>query len=454
MVDHTLLSRSAGTRLLRLDTLIKLRWLAVGGQLAAVLTVHAILGFRLPLLSALAIITVSAALNLALRARYPMTHRMEDGAAVALLAYDVVQLAALLYLTGGLENPFAILFLAPVMISATTLPPFRTLGLGVLAMSAATVLAFLHLPLPWLPDESLQLPALYIGGVWLSILLGVTFIGVYAWRVAEEARQLGNALAATELVLAREQHLSQLDGLAAAAAHELGTPLATITLVVRELDKAIKPGAQHKDDIELLRDQTARCRQILSKITTLGVEPSGPLEAVRLKQLIEEVCAPQRPFDVTIAIQCDGQDPEPICKRSPGLIYGLENLIDNAADFASTTVSVSASWSDATVTIIIADDGPGFAADVLNRLGEPYVTTRKLDERSREGAIGGLGLGLFIAKTLLERSGATFRAVNQGGGQSGAIVTIQWQRQAFELDPVKKQADEFFKAPPIMHPIA
>ena len=221
MVDHVLLSRSPGTRLLRLDTLIKLRWLAVGGQLAAVLTVHLILGFLLPLAGALAIIAVSAALNLALRARYPTTHRMEDGAAAALLAYDVVQLAALLYLTGGLENPFAILFLAPVMISATTLPPFRTLGLGTLAMAAATGLAFFHKPLPWIVDDGLQLPALYVGGVWLSILLGLTFIGVYAWRVAEEARQLGDALAATELVLAREMHLSQLDGLAAAAAHEL-----------------------------------------------------------------------------------------------------------------------------------------------------------------------------------------------------------------------------------------
>jgi two-component system, sensor histidine kinase RegB len=453
MVDHLLLSRSPGTRLLRLDTLIKLRWLAVGGQLAAVLTVHVILGFRLPLLGALAIIAVSAALNFALRARYPTTHRMEDGAAAALLAYDVVQLAALLYLTGGLENPFAILFLAPVMISATTLPPFRTLGLGTLAMASATALAFFHRPLPWLPDDGLQLPALYVGGVWLSILLGLTFIGVYAWRVAEEARQLGDALAATELVLARELHLSQLDGLAAAAAHELGTPLATIALVVRELDKAIKPGAQHKDDIELLRDQAMRCRQILSKITTLGTEPAGPLEAVSLKQLIEEVCAPQRPFDVRIAIHCEGQGPEPICKRSPGLIYGLENLIDNAADFATTTVSVQALWTDRSVTISIADDGPGFAADVLKRLGEPYVTTRKLDARSREGATGGLGLGLFIAKTLLERSGASFRAENQAGSR-GAVVTMQWRRSAFELDPAGRQADGLPAFPAFTHPAA
>jgi two-component system, sensor histidine kinase RegB len=453
MVDNILLNRTGKPQLLRLDTLVKLRWLAVGGQLMAIFLVHFVLAFPMPFLTALGIIAISAGLNVALRARYPTNHRMMDGAAASLLAYDVVQLAALLYLTGGLENPFAILFLAPVMISATALPPVRTLSLGTLAMAAASVLTVWHLPLPWTSGEALRLPTLYIAGVWLSLLLGLTFIGVYAWRVAEEGRQLGNALAATELVLAREQHLSQLDGLAAAAAHELGTPLATITLVVKELDRATAKNHPYKDDIELLKDQVARCRQILAKITTLGTEPAGPLKAVRLKQLIEEISAPQRPFGVKIVLNTDGKGQEPVSVRSPGLIYGLENLIDNAVDFANTTVLITSRWTDQEVSICITDDGPGFAPDVLKRLGEPYVTTRKLDDPSRQGS-GGLGLGLFIAKTLLERSGATFSAANRPGTLTGAEVTLVWQRSDFELDRTPDQGHDDHIVARLSHPIS
>jgi two-component system, sensor histidine kinase RegB len=431
MVDHVLLNRVGAPQLLRLDTLVKLRWLAVTGQMLAIIVVHFGFGFPLPILTALAIIAVSALLNIALQVRFPRTHRIEDGAAATLLAYDVVQLAALLYLTGGLENPFSILFLAPVLISATALPPTRTMLLGALATVAVTVLAVWHQPLPWLANDSIRLPRLYVGGVWLSLLLGLTFIGVYAWRVAEEARQLGHALTATELVLAREQHLSQLDGLAAAAAHELGTPLATIALVVRELDRAIGSESPHKDDIVLLSEQTSRCRQILAKIATLGTEPEGLMNTIGIRQLLEEVSAPQRPFGVRIVMEAEGPHPDPVLLRSAGLIYGLENLIDNAVDFATTTVSISAAWTDQYVSIMITDDGPGFAVEVLKRLGEPYVTTRRLDPPSGSSS-GGLGLGLFIAKTLLERGGAQFEARNRTDSARGAAVKLTWKRAVFE----------------------
>jgi two-component system, sensor histidine kinase RegB len=452
MVDNALLNAVGAPHLLRLDTLVKLRWLAVGGQLLAVVFVHFGLGFPMPIVMAAGIIAVSAILNIALQARYPTTHRLEHGSAAALLAYDVVQLAALLYLTGGLENPFAILFLAPVMISATALPPSRTLLLGSLAMASATVLAFWHQPLPWTPADTIRMPPLFIWGVWASLLLGLTFIGVYAWRVAEEARQLGQALAATELVLAREQHLSQLDGLAAAAAHELGTPLATIALVVKELDRAIKAGSPYKDDIELLKEQTVRCRQILAKITTLGTEPEGPLKVVGLKLLLEEVSAPQRPFGVKIKVDTEGRGPEPVSLRSPGLVYGLENLIDNAVDFATTTVSVSARWTESEVEIQIADDGPGFAVEVLKRLGEPYVTTRRVDSRSAS-ASGGLGLGLFIAKTLLERGGAQFQARNRQNGERGAFVSLTWKRNVFEYRDAASQESSLTLPAALRHPV-
>src|ERR687893_1836036 len=269
-------------RRLRLDTLVRLRWLAIAGQSAAVAVVHFGLGFPLPFGLCFFVIAVSAAVNAVLSIRYPASHRLGDDAATLLLGFDILQLAALLYLTGGLQNPFAMLFLAPVLISATALPPERTLVLGLLAIGCATLLAIpsMHRPVPWWPKEQLNLPFLYVTGIWTAILLGAAFTGVYAWRVAEEARQLAQALAATELVLAREQHLSQLDGLAAAAAHELGTPLATIALVVKELGRELPREGPVAEDLALLREQVERCRGILAKLTSLGEDQEGFLETI------------------------------------------------------------------------------------------------------------------------------------------------------------------------------
>ena len=242
-------------RNVRLDTLLRLRWLAVIGQTTAVLVVVYVAEFQLPLWACMAVIALSAWLNVALRVRFSLTQRLESTRAAWLLAFDIAELAVLLFLTGGLQNPFAFLFLAPVLLSATALPPRITVMLGMFAVVCATVLVFAHYPLPWDPDDPLELPWIYLLGVWFSIGLCIGFIGVYAWQITEEGRQIAEALAATELVLAREQHLSQLDGLAAAAAHELGTPLATISVVSRELERALEAGSPYADDVKLLREQ-------------------------------------------------------------------------------------------------------------------------------------------------------------------------------------------------------
>jgi two-component system sensor histidine kinase RegB len=276
-----------------------------------------------------------------------------------------------------------------------------------------------------------------VTGVWAAILLGTAFTGVYAWRVAEEARQLAQALAATELVLTSEQHLSQLDGLAAAAAHELGTPLATIALVAKELDLQGPKDPAFAEDIKLLREQVERCRGILAKLTSLGSEETEFLETAGIRQLLEEVAEPQRSFDVDIEVTAQGDGPEPVCRRGPGLMYGLANLVDNAADFAVKKVTIAASWTADQVRIDIRDDGPGFAPEVLLRIGEPYVTTRGRDKRAREDDGSGLGLGLFIAKTLIERSGAHLTVTNVAPPGSGAAVRIIWPRSAFERDVMR-----------------
>jgi len=445
MTDRAMETHRTG-RSVRLDTLVRLRWLAVIGQTTAVLVVYFGLDFELPVWACLAVIALAAWLNIALRIRFPAAQRLEPDRAAWLLAFDIAELAVLLFFTGGLQNPFAFLFLGPVLISATALPPRMTLVLGGFAIACATVLIFVHDPLPWDTEPPLELPAVYVMGVWLSILLAIAFIGLHAWQVTEEARQLADALAATELVLAREQHLSQLDGLAAAAAHELGTPLATITLIAKELQLQIKPDSEHADDVRLLNEQTKRCRAILGKLTELS---SGePFDRMKLSTLIEEVVAPHRNFGVAINVALSAGDlVEPVGARNPAILYGLGNLLENAVDFAHERVEVAAAWSKDEVTVTIVDDGPGFAPEIMERIGEPYVTSRPRERHASAGAAAtadaggleadagaesGLGLGFFIAKTLLDRSGGALEFENRDAPDHGATVRVSWARADFE----------------------
>ena len=416
---------------LKLDTLVRLRWLAVAGQTMAVLVVDLWLGFRMPIGLCLAVIALSAWLNLFLKVRYPSSLRLRGSTAALLLAYDLIQLTALLYLTGGLQNPFAILVLVPVMISATALAPRLTVVLGALAMASVSLLAVLHLPLPWHTAEPITLPILYVSGVWLSLVSAVLFMGIYAFRVAEESRQLADALAATELVLAREQHLSALDGLAAAAAHELGTPLATIALVAKELERELPADSPHADDVALLRSQSQRCRDILGKLTSLSTQTDKLLDRLPISHLVAEVVEPHQGAGVEIEVKVGGDGPEPVGRRNPAVLYGVGNLLENAVDFADGKVEITASWDAATLSVVIADDGPGFAADVIDHIGEPYVTTRgRNDDEDHEA--GGLGLGFFIAKTLLERSQARVELSNRPNPAHGAVVRIVWPRSAMD----------------------
>jgi len=307
--------------------------------------------------------------------------------------------------------------------------------LGGLAALCATVLAFYYYPLPWDPDEPLQLPAIYIMGVWLATLLALGFIAVHAWQLTEESRQLADALAATELVLAREQHLSQLDGLAAAAAHELGTPLSTITVIATELERAIEPDSPYMDDISLVREQAQRCRAILAKLTELSSNIE-PFDRMPLSALVDEAVAPHRNFGIAINVTLKAQNDatEPVGGRNPAILYGLGNLVENAVDFARERVDVAVTFSGEEVDVTISDDGPGFAPEIMDRVGEPYVTSSRRRRFNVGGeAGGGLGLGVFIAKTLLERSGATLTFENRVFPERGAVVRARWNRADFEV---------------------
>ncbi|MCR4283456.1 MAG: ActS/PrrB/RegB family redox-sensitive histidine kinase, partial [Bauldia sp.] len=313
--------------------------------------------------------------------------------------------------------------------------PRPTTLLGLIVVAAASVLAVSHWPLPWSPSDGLQLPLVYVAGVWVALVSACIFTGVYAFRVAEEARQLARALNATEMVLAREQHLYALGGLAAAAAHELGTPLATIALVAKELEREIPPGSPHADDIALLRSQSQRCRDILARLTSLSGQPDTHLARLPLSHLIEEVVEAYRAFAAAIVVTPPkGRGPEPVGRRNPAIVQGLVNLVENAVDFAEREVTVGTEWSDDEVVITIADDGPGFSREIVARIGEPYVTTRNrpASEEPHHEA-GGLGLGLFIAKTLLERSGAVLDLANREPPEKGAVARVVWPRALMDM---------------------
>ena len=415
-------------RYVRLDTILRLRWLAALGQLCAIFIVIHGLDFEVEAVPCLAIIGVSAALNLVLQIAFNPMQRLTPAAAAALLALNIAELAGLLFLTGGLQNPFAYLFLAPVLISATALPTRMTIALGALAAICATALVFYHLPLPWDADEPLVLPQIYLLGVWLSILLAIGVTSLYAFQVTEEARKLSNALAATELVLTREQHLTQIDGLAAAAAHELGTPLSTIFLISRELEKTAGDNLDLADDFKTLREQAQRCREILSKITQLS-SSGAPFDQMPLSTLIEETVAPHRDFGIKINIRIAVTNiPEPVGMRNPAILYGVGNILENAVDFARGAVEVNARWNTDIIELTISDDGPGIPPDLLKRIGEPYLSRRRTSD---EGERGGLGLGVFIARTLLERTGAQVAFANRIFPDHGAVARITWPRERF-----------------------
>jgi two-component system sensor histidine kinase RegB len=418
-------------RRLRLNTLIGLRWLAVGGQTLAILVGYFGIGLKFPIAACLAVVAASAMLNLILRWRFPVSKRLSERTATLLLAYDVLQLAALLFLTGGIANPFAILFLAPVTIAATSLALRQTLALLGLALICASVLARWSLPIAWSGGETLSLPRVYVVGLWTALIVSAAFVAFYAHRVAAEAGQTASALAATELVLARAQHLSQLDGLAAAAAHELSTPLATIALIVREMAAHPAPDEAASDDLQLVEQSVDRCRSILSKLSAPRELSSQALEFSSPIELLETAAAPHRLMGVSITVEGQGPDPAPRCPYNPGVLSALGNLIENAVGFAENAVVIRATWTHSTVAIEIADDGDGFPPNVLSRIGEPYLSQGERLRRDQGGG-GRQGLGLFIAAVFIKRSGGALDFANAKPPAKGAIVAVHWPRPVYE----------------------
>lgn len=434
----------------RLHSLLLIRWIAILGQGMAVLFVHFGLSYELPLIPALSLVALSVLVNLHAMATRPGGAWLGDRGAAIYLAYDLVQLALLLALTGGLSNPFALLILAPVTVSASVLSRASTLALALLAVAALSALGLWHLPLPWL-EGGIRLPVTYILGIWTALMLAVIFITAYVFSLAAEEQRMSEALSATQLALAREQQLSAVGGLAAAAAHELGTPLGTIAVVAKELARELPPDNPLREDAELLLAESARCREILAR---LAARPEGDdgavynrlpiaglIEAaakayqregvqfdIRLQPEAPEALRGAASGGVEIAAMGEGDDRgQPVVARRPELLQGLGLLLQNALAFARQRVEVLVRWDAESLEVRIRDDGPGFAAEVLPYLGEPYVPSQRREGENNLGQ-NNLGLGVFIARTLLARTGAELAFGNRRSG--GAEVALRWPRGA------------------------
>jgi two-component system sensor histidine kinase RegB len=415
---------------LRVRTLVSLRWLVIAGEVLLLLVVGLGLGFQAPYPLCFAVIGAAAWLNLLTGVASPGQRVFGDWEGATQLALDIAQITALVYLTGGTANPFVLLLMAPVTLAAATLTLRPVLMLGLLAWAAAIGLAFYSMPLPGaaaiLGGHSYRI------GAAIAVMAGVALIAGYVRQAAEEAARMGLALDVTQAVLAREQRLSALGGLAAAAAHELGTPLATISIVSKELIREA-PTPQVREDAELLMAQAERCREILRRLTDRPDAASDEVhERLSLRQLVQEVIEPHadtRDVRVEAIVTGAADATAPDIRRMPEVTHAFTSFVENAVDFAASEVLITARFDADTVSMEVRDDGPGFAPEILAKLGEPYVTTRPGAEGSRTGHIG-MGLGFFISKTLLERTGAV--VTFQNGRPRGAIVSARWPRAKIE----------------------
>ncbi|TDL78289.1 ActS/PrrB/RegB family redox-sensitive histidine kinase [Palleronia sediminis] len=414
----------------RLRTLMLLRWIAITGQIAGVEIARRAFSLDLAMGAIYAVIGAAVLTNVMAALVYPETKRLREFELVAALVFDMVQLSFLLSLTGGLHNPFALLILAQVAIAATALRRWATIFVCGCALILVTGLLFVFTPLVTTTGAVMALPSVFVLGFWCAISVGIVFQAAYAQKVAAEATTMADALAATQMALAREQSLTDLGGVVAAAAHELGTPLATIAVVASELAQdAAEP--EVREDARLIREQAERCRMILRSMGRAGKEDRH-IRHVPISSVIEDAAEPHADRGVEILYDlghADGSGAgQPIVARRPELIHGIRNLVQNAVDFARSQVWIDVRWGEEDLVLRITDDGPGFPPDLLPVIGDPFLRVRTSETATRRvPQYDGMGLGLFIAKTLLERSGAEVTFANGGTRpDSGATVTLVW----------------------------
>lgn len=429
---------------IRLRTLVALRWWAIFGQIAALIIAQRLYNLTLDVGLLYLVIGVSVITNLIATFVYPENKRLSEIETLLVVLYDMLQLGLMLYLTGGLHNPFSILIVGPVTVSASALSSRSTLFLGTTAILITSLLTEFHMPLRTEQGFILRVPDVFLYGSWVAIVIAVVFLGVYARWIVAEMHSMSEALQATQMALAREQKLTDLGGVVAAAAHELGTPLATIKLTSAELAEELRDNPELYEDATLITEQANRCRDILRSMGRAGKDDLH-LRNAPLTAIIEEAAEPHMDRGITVlfdhGINAGEAAEPPTIPRRPEVIHGLRNLIQNAVDFANSTVWIETDWTPDTITVRIMDNGQGYPQNLIGRIGDPFMRRRNSAPDPARPGYEGMGLGLFIAKTLLERSGAelsfangrdSFSSQDSHAERTGAVVELTWQRSQLE----------------------
>ena len=402
-------------------TLVNLRWIAIIGQLIAINFVYFLLRLDLPIIETHIIISLGFVTNIVLQFKIK-TNQLKDRYSALFLFYDLLQLSVLLYLTGGIFNPFSLLIIVPTIVSSTFLSMGTTIILGTLTIGSLFFLKEFHLILPGLDVYSFNFPEYYLTGVLVSIIIGLVFLSYFGIKFSGETKKRSDALDKLQQVMAKEYELDSLGGQAAAAAHSLGTPLATISVVVKELKKEIGDKSKYSKDLDLLISQAKRCSEILKQISKKEISDDQFINLIKVEDLLEEIIISfEETSDKKIILFDKGDTNKINIKRSPEIVYGIRNFIGNAIKFADKEINIKLTSDKQTITLIVNDDGPGFADDILKFIGEPYLKSKS----KKTNVKAGLGLGIFLGKILLERKKAKLTFFNKHD-LKGASVKISW----------------------------
>jgi len=403
-------------------TLVILRWIAIIGQYVTISIVYFVLKFELPFFYCSIIIFIGVLTNFYLQFKFSK-NQLNNFASTFFLFYDLLQLSVLLYLTGGVTNPFTILLIVPAIVSSTFLTLRSTINLSIVTIIVLIVLTINHLPLPHTGELHFHVPDIYLYAVPIAIIIGLIFLTYFGVRFGIESRKRTEALNRLELILAKEHELESIGLQAAAAAHSLGTPLSTITIIARELEKEIGNNPKFSKDVDLLLSQTKRCSDILKNLSKDQLKEDNFLSDIKIKELLGEIV---RSFteisEKKLFLVTEKNELNPQIERTLEITYGLRNFIGNAVKYSNSSVDITLESNDKITEVKVCDDGPGFSDDILDVLGEPYIRSKNKIISSKSG----LGLGTFIGKTLLERMKANVK-FDKCPKTNGAMVTIQWQ---------------------------
>ncbi len=402
-------------------TVVILRWIALIGQLITIYVVHFIIKFDLPLVFCSLTIFFGGVSNIFIQFNL-RKNQLNNIESTILLFYDVIQLSVLIYLTGGVTNPFIIFLIVPAIISSTLLNLTSTFFLSFITIISLLLLTFNYYPLPSQGDIHFHVPDYYIFSIPTALVVVLVFLNYFGFRFGYEARKRGNALSRLELVLAKEQELESIGHQAAAAAHSLGTPLSTITVIAKELKKETSINKEFIKDIDTLLEQAKKCGEILKKISQNKIVDDDYVKNISLQDLLYEISKSFEEISKKeINLDLSKTNKKIPIKRSPEITYGIRNFVGNAVKFSRNKIDINLVSENNQTRIEISDDGPGFPDDISQIIGEPYIVTKSKKLKSKSG----LGLGTFIGKTLLERKKAEIEFSKSKLG--GALVEISWK---------------------------